>query len=154
MRRWARYAAVAALLAVLVVIAGCAAGSERFVEEPAGFWMGLWHGFIIIITFIVSLFNHSVNIYEVNNNGSWYNFGFVLGLLISVGGCLGGRHKKRCRSRKQKEWDEIGEKVETKVRRGIERWLDEKDDRDDEWEEIGRKIEERIRRELNDWADK
>jgi len=27
----------------------------------------------------VSLFNPDVGIYEYNNNGGWYNFGFVLG---------------------------------------------------------------------------
>ena len=31
------------------------------------------------ITFIVSLFNPDVGIYESNNNGGWYNFGFVIG---------------------------------------------------------------------------
>lgn len=36
------------------------------------------------ITFIVSLFNPSVGIYEVNNNGGWYNFGFVVGASTSV----------------------------------------------------------------------
>ena len=47
--------------------------------EPAGFWLGLWHGIIAPITFIWSLFNHDVTIYEMVNNGAWYNFGFVLG---------------------------------------------------------------------------
>lgn len=153
MRRWTRYAALAALVVVLAALAGCAAGSPRFMEEPAGFWMGMWHGLIIIIAFIVSLFDHTVHIYEANNNGAWYDFGFIIGLLISVGGCVGGRRKKR-RRRKTDEWDEIGEKVEKRVRKGIDRWLEEKGERDDEWEEIGKKIEEKIRRELKDWADK
>jgi len=47
--------------------------------EPAGFFSGLWHGIILPITFVVSLFNPDVGIYEYNNNGGWYNFGFVLG---------------------------------------------------------------------------
>jgi hypothetical protein len=45
----------------------------------AGFWIGLWHGVIAPITFLISLFVSSVNIYEVHNNGGWYDFGFVLG---------------------------------------------------------------------------
>jgi len=32
--------------------------------------------------------------------------------------------------------------------------VDEKQTKDHEWEEIGRKIEERIKRELKDWAEK
>jgi hypothetical protein len=42
----------------------------------------------------VSLFSKNVNVYEVHNNGSWYNFGFVLGAgLFLSGGILG--HKKK-----------------------------------------------------------
>jgi hypothetical protein len=47
---------------------------------PAGFWPGLWHGYIAPITFIVSLFDAGVGIYETENNGGWYNFGFLLGI--------------------------------------------------------------------------
>jgi len=39
-------------------------------------------------TFIVSLFNPDVGIYEINNNGGWYNFGFVVGA-SAVGGSGG-----------------------------------------------------------------
>jgi hypothetical protein len=52
----------------------------------AGFWLGLWHGLIAPVTFVISLFKNSVNVYEVHNNGGWYNFGFVLGLCITFGG--------------------------------------------------------------------
>jgi hypothetical protein len=38
----------------------------------------------------VSLFNDNVNIYEVHNNGNWYNFGFMLGVLIVFSGSGGG----------------------------------------------------------------
>jgi hypothetical protein len=53
--------------------------------EPAGFWIGFWHGIIMPITFIVSLFNPDVGIYETNNNGGLYNFGFVIGATGSGG---------------------------------------------------------------------
>ena len=48
--------------------------------SSAGFWAGLWHGIIAPITFIVSLFADGVRIYETNNNGRWYDFGFMLGI--------------------------------------------------------------------------
>ena len=54
--------------------------------EPAGFWAGFWHGAIAPITFVVSLFNPGVRIYETNNNGGWYDFGFILGASSSLGG--------------------------------------------------------------------
>ncbi|MBN1467043.1 hypothetical protein JXA02_14910, partial [candidate division KSB1 bacterium] len=68
------------LLFLVLIIAGCAANNEMYDAKPAGFWAGLWHGLIIIITFIISLFTDSVSIYEVNNSGGWYHFGFVLGV--------------------------------------------------------------------------
>ncbi len=82
---------------ILIVIAGallaaCAAGVNPAVDTPdeggrvAGFFMGLWHGIIMPITFIISLFTERVNIYDVNNSGGWYDFGYLLGLCISLGG--------------------------------------------------------------------
>jgi hypothetical protein len=54
--------------------------------KPAGFWSGFWHGLIMPVTFIVSLFNSGVRIYEANNNGRWYEFGFFLGASATFGG--------------------------------------------------------------------
>lgn len=89
-----------ALLALL--FAGCAAGGNELTATPdpeglvAGFWRGLWHGFIAPLTFIVSLFKDSVGIYEVHNNGGWYDFGFMLGVNAIFGGSVsGGVRKKR-----------------------------------------------------------
>ena len=128
-----------------------------YLDKVAGFWAGLWHGLICIITFIISLFTDSVGVYEINNNGNWYNFGFVLGIIISLGhGGLWGHVKKKTRSKteSEKEWEEIGMKVEEKVRTGIRKWLDETEKEDMDWEEIGKKVEEKIKRELKNWAEK
>ena len=46
---------------------------------PYGFWSGLWHGIIAPISFFGSLLDDEIAMYAVNNNGGWYNFGFVLG---------------------------------------------------------------------------
>ena len=54
--------------------------------EPAGFWAGVWHGMIMPVTFIVSLFKPGVGIYETNNNGKGYNLGFVIGASMAFGG--------------------------------------------------------------------
>jgi hypothetical protein len=53
--------------------------------EAAGFWAGLWHGLIVPLTFIISLFNTGVRIYEKNNRGRWYDFGFLVGASASLG---------------------------------------------------------------------
>ncbi|MEL7562952.1 hypothetical protein [Dehalogenimonas sp. 4OHTPN] len=79
-------------LMLALLVAGCAAGANLAEDVPVsggtldGFWSGLWHGFISPFTFIISLFSDSVNIYEVHNNGGWYNFGFVFGCSIIFGG--------------------------------------------------------------------
>lgn len=39
---------------------------------------------------MISLFTDTVNLYEVHNNGNWYDFGFILGLSCSLGGSAGG----------------------------------------------------------------
>ena len=62
--------------------------------RPAGFWLGLWHGIISPITLVASFVTRqNVQIYEVHNDGSMYNLGFFLGILImpAVFGLLLGR---------------------------------------------------------------
>jgi len=87
---------VGMLALVLVVMAGCAAGPNDLAFTPdeegevAGFWQGLWHGIIAPITFVISLFSDNVYMYEVHNNGNWYNFGFLLGMATILGGGGGG----------------------------------------------------------------
>ncbi len=75
---------------IIIIFTSCAPGNAEFSTDPAGFWMGLWHGFISFFTFIISLFSDNVGIYEINNNGGWYNFGFILGVSIFFGGSSKG----------------------------------------------------------------
>ena len=93
-RTRARPAAVLGAAALLALaLGGCAAGANPALDtgpDPAGFWLGLWHGFILPVTFIVSLFTDDVSIYEVQNSGNWYDFGYVLGLSMVLGGGGGG----------------------------------------------------------------
>ena len=73
---------------ILLTLSGCAdhvafAEAARF--EPIGFWYGFWHGMILPVSWLISLFSDDVAIYAIYNNGGWYDFGFVLGI-----GALGG----------------------------------------------------------------
>jgi len=76
---------VALLVGLVLLLAGCAAAANDAVGTgtQSGFWLGLWHGSISPITFVISLFNDHVAIYEVHNSGHWYDFGFVLGASIA-----------------------------------------------------------------------
>ncbi|MBA7599741.1 hypothetical protein ES703_06780 [subsurface metagenome] len=154
-----RYVAIIVILVVALMLLNCAPGNERWDQDinygdKAGFWVGIWHGLIIVITFIVSLFTKEVGIYEINNTGWPYNLGFLIGLLFSVGG--GIRIGTRRRRIRRYEWGEIGDKVEERVCKGIKAWLEEtkKEGKEKEWEEIARKIEEKIKKALKEWVDK
>ncbi|KKS65597.1 MAG: hypothetical protein UV40_C0039G0011 [Parcubacteria group bacterium GW2011_GWA1_42_7] len=65
----------------------CAAGPNSAVHSSvggniAGFWLGLWHGFICPFAFIVSLFSEKVGLYEIHNNSHLYDFGFLTGIML------------------------------------------------------------------------
>jgi hypothetical protein len=85
-----------------LVLVACAAGPNDAPPtgaDEAGFWLGLWHGLISPIAFVISLFTDDVNVYEVHNNGNWYDFGFVLGISCAFGGGAGsGSVARRRRS--------------------------------------------------------
>ena len=80
------------VVTALLVLSACAAGPNPGVDtgpDPAGFWLGLWQGLISPITFVISLFTDDVNVYEVQNSGNWYDFGFILGVSMAFGGTAG-----------------------------------------------------------------
>ncbi|HDP95984.1 MAG TPA: hypothetical protein ENN40_11595 [Candidatus Aminicenantes bacterium] len=94
-----KLAIVLLVFMVVLLAAGCAAGPNSLEKtadregKVSGFWKGLWHGFISPVTFLVSLFTDKVHLYEVHNNGNWYNFGFVLGAGLFLSGGILGRRK-------------------------------------------------------------
>lgn len=74
---------IASTVALALLLSACAAGANPEAgvgPHRAGFWQGLWHGLTSPITFLLSLFRNDVEIYEVHNNGGWYDFGFMLGV--------------------------------------------------------------------------
>jgi hypothetical protein len=94
-------AAGAAVVGLALVLGGCTAGDPQFTpEDPANVWVGLWHGMISWITLIVGVFDEGVKVYEVDNTGGWYDFGFLLGATsIWGGGSSAGYHRSRRRRR-------------------------------------------------------
>lgn len=89
------------LLVAAITLAACAPGPNTAMDtagpdgDVAGFWLGLWHGIIAPVTFVISLFTDDVNLYEIHNNGGWYDFGFVLGAGILFGGGNTASRKRR-----------------------------------------------------------
>ncbi len=74
----------ALILTLLVAALGaCATQSAEAVEPGApGFLLGLWHGFIFPVAWLLSLFIDNISIYAVPNNGGWYDFGYFLGIAV------------------------------------------------------------------------
>ena len=148
-------------LPVLLLLASCTAGGAQFTAaSPAGFWYGLWHGVIAFISLIIHLFNDSVMVYERNNTGGWYDFGFLLGVILVWGGGSHVSCKSASRRKRDKEWEEIGEKVEIKVMHKLKDWA-EKEDRDtsgaepkEDWDELWPKVEKKLKRKIREWAEK
>lgn len=54
-------------------------------DDPYGFLSGFFHGFTLLFSWVGTLFSDKIVIYGCNNNGSWYDFGFFLGVFFMVG---------------------------------------------------------------------
>ncbi len=74
----------AILLLFTAIIAGCASQPVADSWNPPGFFMGLVHGFCILFSLIGSIFI-DVRIYAFPNSGSWYDFGYFIGVSMFLG---------------------------------------------------------------------
>lgn len=89
------------LTLLLPLLASCARQMESGVADGApGFLLGLWHGFIFPVAWVFSLFDGSIAIYAVPNNGGWYDFGYFLGVVVFGVGARGTRviYRERIRT--------------------------------------------------------
>ncbi|NLI19947.1 MAG: hypothetical protein GX418_00130 [Clostridiales bacterium] len=85
---------------MLLMLTACAPGDgTNSAENPAGFFSGVWHGWIAPITLVISLFNSRINIYEVYNVGFWYDFGFYMAIISGFGGLALSRRRHRSSDR-------------------------------------------------------
>jgi polyferredoxin len=78
------------LLFLLLILAasffGCfPGGGHATPEAPAGFFTGIWHGWIAPLSLLVALFKDGVRIYEVNNTGWWYDLGYYMAVIAGFG---------------------------------------------------------------------
>jgi len=90
---WVLLAVVTALL-----FASCLPGDGKATSQsPAGFFSGVWHGWIAPISLIVSIFNHKIRVYETVNSGWWYDLGFYIAIVGGFGGFALSRKVRRGR---------------------------------------------------------
>ena len=70
---------------LLLALAACARQASSAVQhgpDTPGFLLGVWHGFIFPVAWVLSLFMPDVAIYAVPNNGGWYDFGYFVGIVF------------------------------------------------------------------------
>lgn len=72
---------------ILLGTTGCVPGDGSYTAaKPAGFFWGIWHGWISPVSLVWGLFNKSIRVYEVANTGWWYDFGFYIAIIGGFGG--------------------------------------------------------------------
>jgi len=83
------------LIPLALLLSACVATEAQSAVNPAGpgFLLGVWHGFIFPLAFIVSLFTDDMAVYAVPNNGSWYDFGYFVGIVFLGVGARGTRRR-------------------------------------------------------------
>jgi hypothetical protein len=90
-------ALVIILIILCLLLAACAPGTIRFKQDKAGFFWGIWHGWIAPVSIIWHLFDPSVRVYETNNTGGWYDFGFYIAVIGGFGGLALTRKRWKCK---------------------------------------------------------
>src|ERR1041385_3496682 len=80
-----RGAGVRGLVLLLPIMLGACAATQQadaVAPQAPGFLLGLRHGFLFPLAWVVSLFPPKVAVYAVPNNGGWYDFGYFLGIVV------------------------------------------------------------------------
>lgn len=73
------------MLGALVLLGRGAYQPEAGAVDPPGFFSGLLHGVLIVLSLIGSMFSDD-RICAVPNTGGWYDFGYAPGASAFLGG--------------------------------------------------------------------
>ncbi len=84
------------LLIVMSPVVGCIPGDGKHTEaNPAGFFWGVWHGWIAPVSLVWSVFDSDIRLYANNNTGWWYDFGFYIAVISGFGSLSLSRRKRK-----------------------------------------------------------
>jgi hypothetical protein len=84
------------IILVLILFTGCIPGDGRATaEDPAGFFWGIWHGWIAPVSLILSIFRDPYRLYEPMNTGFGYDLGFYIAVVGGFGSLSIFRKKKK-----------------------------------------------------------
>lgn len=86
------------IVVILIALTGCIPGDgSASSSNTAGFFWGIWHGWLAPLSLIISIFDRNIRIYEVMNSGFWYDFGYYMAIISGFGGLSLYRKKSRRR---------------------------------------------------------
>lgn len=78
---------MALLLVPMLSLSGCVPGDGASnAQHPAGFFWGIWHGWIAPVSLVIGFFKHHIRVYEVHNIGWWYDLGYYIAIISGFGG--------------------------------------------------------------------
>jgi hypothetical protein len=95
-----KYLSLIFIISFIILLTGCVPGDgSASSTNEAGFFWGIWHGWIAPISLIISIFKVGINIYEIHNRGFLYDFGYYIAILGGFGGFNLFRKGKRKKNR-------------------------------------------------------
>ncbi len=84
------------LIFVVTMVSGCIPGDGSYGQSyKAGFFWGIWHGWIAPVSLILGIFFKNIRVYEVMNTGWFYDLGFYLAIISGFGGLSLSRRRKK-----------------------------------------------------------
>lgn len=73
-------------LGLVLLFSSCLPGTLVVpVDPPAGFFRGIWHGWVAPVSLVAGLFNPTIRVYESYNTGWWYDLGFYMAVVSGFG---------------------------------------------------------------------
>lgn len=83
------------IVVLTMILTACLPGDGKHTaDQAAGFFWGIWHGWMAPLSLILGLINKTTRIYEVNNTGWLYDLGFYAAVISGFGGFSLSRKRK------------------------------------------------------------
>ena len=93
-----KYKLLLILMFTLFMVTACIPGNGvNNPDNKAGFFWGIWHGWMAPISLLIRIFvkNAGLRIYEVHNTGFFYDLGYYIAIVSGFGSISLTRSRKR-----------------------------------------------------------